>query len=198
MIKSTGIPARYNEGILTFLCGVVDHAGTYIFRMVREQGGRVLTTTPPMHVYWPRFLLRMPETHQALTSEISLEFSLEGGPARTVCSPANDNAVFSLELVYYGEEKEKDTGTEQVNSREKHVVTNQPIETFSTQKQSYVFPCHLFDQVGAYEVHLTTGYQPGMPIATSNPTQVRWRFLVGVQSQRWSILKLTTNLTGPF
>ena len=85
---------RSSDGTITFPCGLVDRAGMYYLRMVREENGPVLTRTPEIHTYWPRFKLTLPSDHQALTSEVSLEFSYEGG-TEAVCSPTSEDAVYS-------------------------------------------------------------------------------------------------------
>ena len=149
-----------------FDCGIVDQAGTYTFKMIREEGGPVLNQTREMHAYWPKFRLKLPSTHQALTSEVSLQFSTGNAP-RSLCSPNSQDAVFKVDLIYYGR---NDTNPDKA----KNVISSQDVEAFSDQEQTYTFSCHLFDQAGMYEIHLTTNYQPGMPLATSNPMNTTW------------------------
>ena len=161
------LPRSSNSGTITFPCGLVDRAGTYYLRMVREENGPVLTRTPEILAYWPRFKLTLPSDHQALTSEVSLEFSYEGG-TEAVCSPTSEDAVFKLDLIYY------DANADLSTNDAKNVINSQTIQAFGNRKQTYVFSCHLFDQAGIYEIHFTTDYQPSMPLATSNPMHSTW------------------------
>ncbi len=172
VIRAVNMPSGFNEGILTFRCGLVDQTGAYHFRMVREKGGPVLTETNLMQARWPRFLLSLPDDHKALTNEVSLQFTTRS--SHTLCSPTQPGAVFQLELIYYG--KADDSKEVDLATLEKTVVDTQQIESFETAmtSYSYVFPCYLFDQAGLYEVHFTTQYQSGIPIATSNPMPVTW------------------------
>ena len=165
-VHSMELP-KANTGHITFPCGLVDRAGTYYLRMVREENGLVLTRTPEINAYWPRFKLTLPSDHQALTNEVSLEFLYEGG-TEEVCSPTSEDAVFKLDLIYY------DANADLSTSDAKNVINSQEIQAFGNKKQTYVFSCHLFDQAGIYEIHFTTDYQPSMPLATSNPLHSTW------------------------
>ena len=159
------------SGTISFPCGLVDRAGTYYLRMVREENGPVLTRTPEIHAYWPRFKLALPSNHQALTNEVSLEFSYEGG-SEEVCPPEDAafklRGSFKLDLIYY------DANADLSTNDAKNVINSKTIQAFGNKKQTYIFSCHLFDQAGIYEIHFTTDYQPSMPLATSNPMHSTW------------------------
>ena len=183
IVSTIGIPHDYKEGELTFMCGIIDYAGSFRFRLIQYYGGPTLIQTPIMYVSWPMFQLTLPQRHQALTKEVMLQFTTEPN----LCENDRSNSRFWIDVIYYG----KNDSTTNIDDPNRHrtVIHRQELHGITQMNDVQIsFPCKYFDQAGIYQVFFFSSNSPaGKPISASNRLHVQWSDLYSLSSRVDSI-----------
>ncbi|KAI0226919.1 hypothetical protein LSAT2_022621 [Lamellibrachia satsuma] len=162
------MPAGFNNGEVTFRCGVIDHSGTFIFQMLETPGGAVLTESDVMYVKWPKFTMVLPETYEVLTDDVSLHFQIGG--AR--CDSAHSGTTFWLQLVYYGTNVSW-SSNDVLPVPLAQVIKRQNFTTFTNiHNVELIFECRLFDRAGTYQMLFRAGPEQHDLVAYSNQMRV--------------------------
>ena len=162
------IPAGFNNGEVTFRCGVVDHAGTFVFQMLETSGGGVLTESNVMYVTWPAMTMVLPMTYEVLTEDVSLHFKIGG--AR--CDSAHSGSIFWLQLVYYGA-NDSWSSNDGLPVPSAQLIKRQNFTTFTNIRNAeLIFECRLFDRAGIYQMLFRAGPAQHDLVAYSNQMRV--------------------------
>ena len=185
------MPPGFNDGEVTFRCGVVDHAGMFIFQMLETPGGPILTESNVMYVKWPKFTMALPPTHEVLTNDVSLHFQIGGAQ----CDSAHSGSTFWLQLVYYGANVTW-SSTDGLPIPSAQVVKRQNFTTFTNiHNVELIFECRLFDRAGIYQMLFRAGPAQHDLVAYSNQMRVTPSKAYSLDSLSPSIYPCQTEIT---
>ncbi len=192
VVMSVPMVPGFSEAELTFQCGAVDHAGKFVFQMVRKNGGEVLKETEVMYVKWPTFQLTLPVTHKVLEGSVTLKFA----PESSLCRVVNKDSTFTIDVNYYGKDDSTLHIEDVIKNRPKILVHRQEIQEFYQMREvSMTFNCSLIDLAGIYQVHFTFLKQISKPIAVSNIMIAEWSNKYSLEYQRPSIFPCRSYVT---
>lgn len=195
VVTSVPVPVQHPEGTLSFRCGVIEHAGSYVFRLLETAQGPILQEADQTTVKWPEFDLQLPVTHIALQDPVAAYFA----PHQRICEVANPRVRFYIDLVYYGNNDSAIGSIDaQIAQRQNYKDLIHRIELSSLNQYSsgqILFQCNLLDQAGIYQVQLISLYDPLQPIATSNPMILVWSPLYKLDIRTSSVFPCNSFLT---
>ena len=185
-------------GDISIRCGAVDFAGKFVFQLADSRGARsrVIAETSPVDVTWPSsaVTLRLPSTHDALTSRLNLSVDV----ASLSCDSAHQGVYYTLQLLYLGLDETLAAGGFQT----REVVDSRKFPTLtSLGAQRMTYACRLIDQAGVYEAAITSSKDARFAVATSNRLTVSWsdayRLRVNVDTVLPCRRQLTVEFTQP-
>ena len=166
VLATVSITIGVSSSELTFMCGLVDHAGKYLFRMMDgvAENQHILVKTHLMTVTWPHFKLRLPKTLTALTQKTELVFVSSG----VQCDSANQFSKFWIDIEFLGK------NYSDVRTSKPLSVYREDIQDLMNLLDPHEIPCKAFDQAGLYRGVLRSGYNNSGVIASSNLMRVKW------------------------
>ncbi|CAH1778169.1 unnamed protein product, partial [Owenia fusiformis] len=169
IIISKDLDVSKLKGELTIDCGLVDHAGQYVFHLYDKIGGSIVTSSDIMVVKWPYFTISLPKVSTALTAAVNINYLSNGAK----CSSKKPDSVYTANVVYYGM---NDTNYFSTRDRSYVTVYTTMIKDIygDTNGKLQSIPCFIFDQAGIYKVALKSNHDENTVIAWSNQMFVKW------------------------
>ncbi|XP_013410124.1 uncharacterized protein LOC106173518 [Lingula anatina] len=166
------LPGDAKKGTISFICGIIDSAGKYVFRLYTHPNGELLSSTKIMNAQWPNFDFLLPRVHTALTTNIAISFRSSGAG----CNSQQPLSKFWIEVVHYGRLSNKTV------LKEPSVVKKFEIKELTRLvTNSKIVPCKLIDLDGEYRALLKSNHNGETLIAQSNSMKVEW-------SERYTLL----------
>jgi hypothetical protein len=175
-LTTVDIPPEYRDGEVTFTCGLVDHAGTFVFQLIDKtqqgtgqgQNSTLLAESNEMTVRWPRLTITMPMTHDALTDDVDVQLTL----TEATCESVSSMARYSLLVVY---SLTTDDGGDTSSSDFTVTVYNETVtRLMPLNRVVRTLPCGVFDHAGSYTVQLTSSYDVTGSVVSSNTMVTGW------------------------
>ena len=179
-------PILYPEQELTFRCGLLDHPGQYVFRIIEREGGITLMESAIMRAAYPEFMLTWPWRLKALEEDVILQVTT---PV-SICDVINSYRRIFIDVVYFGRNDtslgltlEQMLAIHPKQNIQRHEITH----LSQVQDFSMTWLCPLFDQAGLYQVEFISNYDPVIPMASSNIMLVEWSDEYGLEYREQSI-----------
>jgi hypothetical protein len=184
---ATSIPVKYRQAEITIYCGTVDYAGAYVFRLRERADSQILVESRVMNAIWPRSTITLPQTHTALTTEVTMFVHVE----EVVCESEHALSMYNLEVVYYGVNETFVGNRPEV----KQYIFRQEVKRLSYLKTNVprVLSCDLMDQGGIYRGRLVSVYDEDYPVAVSQVMTVAWSDQYSLSSVTKSIFPCDLN-----
>ena len=181
VITAVPVSSKYREGVLTFICGVVDYAGRFVFKLLEPNGGQ-LTQTDTMVATWPDSNLTLPPSVAALTGDVTLHMAVTGAQ----CKSLHSSVGYLVRVVYMGA---NDTHGRPTQNPDKHLVIYEQEYTdiLKLADVSVNIACQKLDQSGMYRAELTSTRNPLVPLGSSNHMYVHWSTVYELRSAAPSV-----------
>ncbi|KAL8617068.1 hypothetical protein ACOMHN_014239 [Nucella lapillus] len=156
-ITTMGMPMGTKNGTLTAACGVVEFAGWYSLKMYMQVDGEVLTEVK-FRAVWPTIHLRLPGTHYALTSSVSMEIE-----SSATCASKLHREFMTLQLYF---QRVLESGSSFAKLSKSVKIAEGNFSSVDKQKVRWKYACRTFDLDGFYQVLLRSS--TGTTVSVSN------------------------------
>lgn len=179
-LARVNLPLGVQRARVTFDCGLINHAGQFIFQLF-EDSETLSAETDTLTVHWPRINLVLPVSHVANTEEVRLKVEAYGA----TCSPDDRKQRNWLELVYQGR-----------NASD----TKSPLLIFKENYQGFwkvtvgewILKCSVFEMAGIYTVFYRSDVSNSI-ISRSNDMLVKWSEEYSLNIDKNSIIPCKRN-----
>jgi len=180
------------EERLTFPCGLIDFAGSFLFRVVDKETDAILFQTRNIQAVWPRMMVQLPKSRikaasESIVANLSVNSVADGG-SMISCETFHGDANYSISMEYHGEASRFDVGSLQNGSdvggggsdgirrkpKTTHVTYFNDLMSISGTGLSVTFPCTATDQAGVYRVAVRSHKDRRTPMSISEPIMVDW------------------------
>ena len=194
-VYSTDLITGYSRAEANILCGVINTAGIYLFKMI-DFGGVVLVESENMHASWPDISLVLPTSHTALTTSVSMNIAF----VEVLCksSKSDTDIMLKVEFVPSNVMVRGNTNVFPTNSSEVREKHSEVIRAFHIiQNRAKTFSCDIFDQEGTYRVSLVLTYQEKITsvITSSTTMDVSWSTEYNISMTSKSIFPCMNHIT---
>ncbi|XP_076446754.1 uncharacterized protein LOC143284039 isoform X2 [Babylonia areolata] len=185
-ITTMGLPLGRKTGTLSAACGIVEFAGRYSLTMYLQVDGPVLAEVT-FSAVWPSVLLRLPTSHYALMSAVSM--SIDSSAA---CSSKLHRHFLTLELYFQrvveeveGEGRKAGGGSSFAKLSSSVRVAAGNFSSLGKANVRWNYACRLFDLDGFYQALLRSS--TGTTVSVSNVMSVTFSASYHLSSRRASV-----------
>ena len=178
-VAFANIEAGFKKGVALFPCGVIDHAGKFVFKMFKTGTNRMLAESNVLVVDWPEFVFELPRTHVTQSYDVTMKVT----KVTATCAPIHASGKYRLDVVYHGL---NDSETGGIDHRSSFVTVKKQIGKLNELKD-ILLHCNYFDQAGMYQVLLKYVHGTQSVIASSNIMTTTWNDNYELRPDRNSI-----------
>lgn len=173
------------------LCGVVDFAGKFVFRLYEYHGGPLLKESNIMDAQWPDFDYELPK-RPVLTNTEDVNLVLKKSGAG--CDSRQQSSKFWIEVLYYG----FNTTTTEHGKMVKRttVIYDQNITKLTELPTNLYVSCYFIDQAGSYQGFLlmSSKKRERTVISASNIMTVHWSREYALEIHHKQVFPCTDNI----